>query len=118
MKSMSRDGYTFALSPRICRVVAVARLVPISAGILSGRSGVQCVTCLSAFVNQINRELGADDPTSPGYQEQEDDMYCVLMRPGWYNIHRYQDGAWVYVTAAEAHKLKKLVRELHLVGTS
>ena len=85
---------------------------------LSGRSGVQCTQCLSAFVAQINRELGADDPTSPGYQEQDDDMYCVLMRPGWYNIHRYQNGAWVYVTAVEAHKLKKLVRGLQLVGTS
>ena len=45
-------------------------------------------------------------------------MYCVLMRPDWYNIHRFQNGAWVYVTAVEAHKLKKLVRGLHLVGTS
>jgi hypothetical protein len=85
---------------------------------LSGRSGVQCVRCLSEFVNQINRELGADDPPSPGYQEQEDDMYCVLMRPGWYNIHRYQNGIWIYVTAVEAHKLKKVIRGLQLVGTS
>jgi len=85
---------------------------------LSGRSGVQCRTCLSSFVEQINRELGADDPTSKGYQEQEDDMYCVQVQPGWYNIHRYQNGAWVYVTALEQHKLKKLVRGLHLVGTS
>lgn len=85
----------------------------------NGQPYVQCRACLSAFVEQLNRELGAvDTPASASYQEQEEDLYTVQLRPGWFNIHRFQQGTWIYVTATEQHMLKQLIATFRLVSTS
>ncbi len=66
---------------------------------LSGRMGMLCRRCFSAFIEETNRSLGADDPVSGGYQAAEGDLYVQEVQPGWFNISRYQDAAWDDVTA-------------------
>src|SRR5712692_6563763 len=85
---------------------------------LSGRTGVLCRRCLSAFVEEINQSLGANDPVSGGYQAAEGDLYVQEVRPGWFNLHRYQGGAWDYVTVLQKQGADELIAGLHLIGES
>lgn len=85
---------------------------------ISGRTGVLCRRCLSAFVEEINQSLGASDPVSGGYQAAEGDLYVQEVRPGWFNVHRYQGGTWDYVTVLRQKEADELIAGLHLVGES
>src|SRR5712692_5423485 len=85
---------------------------------LSGRIGVLCRRCLSAFVEEMNQSLGANDPVSGGYQAAEGDLYVQEVRPGWFNVHRFQSGAWEYVTVLQKQEADLLTAGLHLVGES
>jgi hypothetical protein len=85
---------------------------------LGGRVGVLCRRCLSAFIEDLNQSLGANDPVSGGYQATEGDLYVQEIRPGWFNVHRYQDDAWEYVTVLQKPEADQLVAGLYLVGES
>ncbi len=85
---------------------------------LSGRAGVLCRRCLSAFIEEINRSLGANDVVSGGYQAAEGDLYLQEVRPGWFNVHRYQGAAWDYVTALPQKEADEFIAGLCPVGES
>ena len=85
---------------------------------LSGRTYVLCRRCLSAFIEETNQSLGANDPVSSGYQAAEGDLYVHEVRPGWFNVHRYQGDAWEYVTVLQKPQADQLVAGLQLVGES
>src|SRR5713226_7617905 len=85
---------------------------------LSGRTYVLCRRCLSAFIEETNQSLGANDPVSSGYQAAEGDLYVHEIRPGWFNVHRYQGEAWEYVTVLQKPQADLLVAGFYLVGES
>jgi hypothetical protein len=48
---------------------------------LQWKLGVLCRRCLSAFVEELNQSLGANDPVSGGYPTSEYPLYLNLYRP-------------------------------------
>src|SRR5436305_2722336 len=84
---------------------------------LIGQSGVLCRSCLSGWIEEINKQLGttAKAPVE-GYKAQTGDVCIQKVRENQWNISQFMAGAWQYLFTISQAEVDTYISQLPLIG--
>ena len=84
---------------------------------LMGKNGVLCRSCLSGWIEEVNKELGATAKAPvEGYEAQTGDVYIQKVRENQWNLYQFMANAWQYLFTISQAEVDTYFSRLPLIG--